>query len=536
MYKLMIVEDEPLARAAIMKIIDFSTFGFEVVAVCEDGQEAWEKYLALLPDLVITDICMPFVSGLELAGKIAEQGRGTRVIILTGYDDFNYARQAITHQVSDYVLKPITSKEFSQVLQNAATALTEQKQLQEQIQIARRELQLVTPLARDQLLNRLIQGTVEPTSIQGELETFGLPLSQSLYQISLVSINNLKDTLTQLNVNTELLQFMLANIISELAASEKGFITFTLSDGRLAILASAPIAADLYSKHQDLAESVFQTLKQTLGVKVTIALGDTTDELSTLETSYKSAVKCLSYKDLLPQSTIITPQTLQKKNLHFAFDSFAEELLLLIRLQDQEKLQNLVKRTTSTLRLSGMPKSTLLSECQQVLHKIRRILLPEAGIEEQDWIVDWPPEEKEIDFYPLLEQWLGNFSNQATKVLKSSRHGTSQRLGAMATEYIKENYSNSHLSLMEVCQHLSVSMSYFSLFFKESTGKTFIEYVTELRMEKAKELLSSTDLMLYTVAERVGYENPAYFTVAFKKNAGVSPKEYRKTYGRKASR
>ena len=104
----------------------------------------------------------------------------------------------------------------------------------------------------------------------------------------------------------------------------------------------------------------------------------------------------------------------------------------------------------------------------------------------------------------------------------------------MAMEYIKENFSQSGLSLMTVCSYLSVSMSYFSIFFKENTGKTFIEYLTDVRMDKARELLANSDMMLYSIAEKVGYDTSAYFTVAFKKNNGMNPKEYRKTFGRKA--
>jgi len=128
MYKLMIVEDEQLARDAIMHSINFAACGFVVAAVCEDGKEAADKYYKMLPDLVITDICMPFVSGLELAGMIAEAGHGTPVIIITGYDDFNFARTAISSHVSEYILKPVTSKELAAVLVKYKNILDEQAQ------------------------------------------------------------------------------------------------------------------------------------------------------------------------------------------------------------------------------------------------------------------------------------------------------------------------------------------------------------------------------------------------------------------------
>lgn len=116
--------------------------------------------------------------------------------------------------------------------------------------------------------------------------------------------------------------------------------------------------------------------------------------------------------------------------------------------------------------------------------------------------------------------------------LGGQRNRENQRLGLLAQTYIKEHYADSQLSLMAVSNHANVSLSYFSQIFKEETGKTFVEYLTEVRMDKAKELLRSTDRMLYEIAEQVGYENPAYFTVAFKKQVGLSPRDYRKQFGK----
>jgi len=231
----MIVEDEPLARDAIMRSIDFVACDFEVVAICEDGREAAELYYKLLPDLVITDICMPFISGLQLAGLIAEAGHGTRVIILTGYDDFDYARSAISHQVSDYILKPVTSKEFAEVLANSKKVLDEQAERRNQISSAQRMLYIVSPLVRDQIMNRLVQGTVEPRSIETEAHSFGLATDKNFYILSLIELEDVGEATQLLNVSTELLQFMITNIVTELAGEGMGFFAFSLTDGKTAI-------------------------------------------------------------------------------------------------------------------------------------------------------------------------------------------------------------------------------------------------------------------------------------------------------------
>jgi AraC-like DNA-binding protein len=149
--------------------------------------------------------------------------------------------------------------------------------------------------------------------------------------------------------------------------------------------------------------------------------------------------------------------------------------------------------------------------------------------------ISWPPTDAQ-DALAAFNRRLQTLCLQCMACLGGQRNRENQRLGLLAQTYIKEHYADSQLSLMAVSNHANVSLSYFSQIFKEETGKTFVEYLTEVRMDKAKELLRSTDRMLYDIAEQVGYENPAYFTVAFKKQVGLSPRDYRKQFGKGADR
>jgi len=532
MYKLMIVEDEPLARDAIMRSIDFAASDFEVVAICEDGREAADLYYKLLPDLVITDICMPFISGLQLAGLIAEAGHGTRVIILTGYDDFNYARSAISHQVSDYILKPVTSKEFAQVLANSKKVLDEQAERRNQISSAQRMLYIVSPLVRDQIMNRLVQGTVEPRSIETEAHSFGLATDKNFYILSLIELEDVGEATQLLNVSTELLQFMITNIVTELAGEGMGFFAFSLTDGKTAILGSGDDEGTLSRTLRSLCVNTHDTIMQALKLPVTIGIGKIVFSLSNLKDSYNEALKCLNYKFLMPADYIIAPEDLKQQIRLFDFDKFKEEIFLQIRLQDEGKIHELVENMIQTVQLSSMTKKDIQYEYSSIVNRLVSGIRSENANDSFEASTPFP-DENGADYLPRMKTWLENFCCECVEFLRTERHGGVRRLSVMAMEYIKDNFADSGLSLMTVCNHLSVSMSYFSTFFKENAGKTFIEYLTEVRMDKAKELLTNTDMMLYSIAEKVGYENPAYFTVAFKKNNGMNPKEYRKTFGRR---
>ena len=239
MYKLMIAEDEALARDAIMRMIDFAAYGFEVVAVCEDGQQAFEAYTRQKPDLVITDINMPFVSGLELAARIDAAGLGTRVIIITGYDDFNYARQAIRSKVASYVLKPVTPDEFREVLQEARKALDEQVARLQLIRDTQRTIHRQNPLVRDQILNRIVQGAADIGEVAADLRTFGIDPDRMAFLLSLVQIDQPQQAAQSLNVNEQLLRFMVLNVCEELAQDVPGFMAFVMPDGTAALIVIA---------------------------------------------------------------------------------------------------------------------------------------------------------------------------------------------------------------------------------------------------------------------------------------------------------
>lgn len=533
MYKLMIVEDEPLARDAIMRSIDFAACDFEVVAICEDGREAADLYYKLLPDLVITDICMPFMSGLQLAGLIAEAGHGTRVIILTGYDDFDYARSAISHQVSDYILKPVTSKEFAEVLANSKKVLDEQAERRNQISSAQRMLYIVSPLVRDQIMNRLVQGTVETRSIETEAHSFGLATDKRFYILSLIELEDVAEATKLLNVSTELLQFMITNIVTELAGEGMGFFAFSLTDGKTAILGTGDDEGILTRQLRDLCLHTHDTILQALKLPVTIGIGRMVVSLSQLKDSYNEALKCLNYKFLMPADYIIAPEDIKQQIRQFDFDKFKEEIFLQVRLQDEAKIHEYIENMIQTVQLSCMSKKDIQYEYSSIVNRLVSGLRSENANDSFGAGAPFP-DENGADYLPRMKAWLENFCHDCVEYLRTERHGGVRRLSVMAMEYIKENFADSDLSLMTVCSHLCVSMSYFSTFFKENAGKTFIEYLTEVRMEKAKELLANSDLMLYAIAEKVGYENPAYFTVAFKKHNGMNPKEYRKAFGRRA--
>jgi len=311
-----------------------------------------------------------------------------------------------------------------------------------------------------------------------------------------------------------------------------GFFAFSLTDGKTAILGSGDDEGTLSRTLRSLCLNTHDTILKALKLPVTIGIGKIVFSLSNLKDSYNEALKCLNYKFLMPADYIIAPEDLKQQIRLFDFDKFKEEIFLQIRLQDEGKIHELVENMIQTVQLSSMSKKDIQYEYSSIVNRLISGIRSENANDSFEASAPFP-DENGADYLPRMKTWIENFCCECVEFLRTERHGGVRRLSVMAMEYIKDNFADSGLSLMTVCNHLSVSMSYFSTFFKENAGKTFIEYLTEVRMDKAKELLTNTDMMLYSIAEKVGYENPAYFTVAFKKNNGMNPKEYRKTFGRR---
>jgi two-component system response regulator YesN len=531
MYKLMIAEDEALARNAILKLIDFQKQGFEIVAVCEDGQQAVQAYLEKSPDLVVTDICMPFVSGLQLAEMIAKAERGTQVVILTGYDDFNFARQAINSQVARYILKPVTPAEFEEVLAQARKKLDEQADRRHQIATAQRQLHMSNPIVRDQLLNRLVQGSADSSAIGAELEPFGISRQASHYLMAIVQVENLSEAASAMKVNSQLVQFMVANVAAELTASYPGIVAFQLTDGRTSLIGAMDDPAGLGRQMRDLSRQIRNSVQQVLNIKLTIGGGNPVPSLDLVRTSYLSAQRCLDHRILMPDFSIIFPDDIRIQAQAIDLTELEDKIILQVRLLEEVKVGEAIDKYVQALRLSGRSKPDIQFERNRMAGRLATAVHSESGGQEPalDPIMI---ANDDSSFLERFKSWLKDYCLACIKLLRSRRGSESQRISALACQYIQDHYADSQLSLLEVCNYTAVSLSYFSQLFKEETGKTFVEYLTEIRMEKAQELLRNSNRLLYDIAELVGFANPAYFTAAFKKHVGLSPRDYRKQFGR----
>ena len=428
MYKILLVDDEILVREAIRDKMKWEMLGFELVGDCENGKDAIAFLQNQAVDVVLTDIYMPYVDGLGLSKHIHEHYPETSIIIFSGYNDFEYAQRALRYNVAEYILKPVTAKELSLVLQKMKEKLDSKRQEKEQLNeltkahqsYVKNETYIVA-----KILSNLIKGSVDVAASLRGLSELGIEIRGKAHRVAIVEIDDRESSLFLDEEKRKRLRsslsYAICNIAGEILEKNELGIAFLDADGLVNLLFFTDEIVDFSERVTDVCRQIqVEVSHASKEVYLSIAIGIYANVLEELHKSYESALDALSYG--------------QSKN---------ENVIL-----DMEK------------------------------------------------------------------------------VVRS----TKERQTLLAIEYLHKNYGNSELTLKDVCEHLGISTSHFSSLFKEETGMTFLKYLNNIRMEKAKQLLRETDLKNYEIAERVGFRDPHYFSIAFKKKTGKTPGKYGKEH------
>ena len=444
MYQIMLVEDEMLVRESMAQNTNWDKFGFAPPHVFENGRQALEQLESVLPDVVITDICMPFVDGLELARNIYEKFPDTIVVVLTGFSEFSYAQKAIRYHVHDYLLKPVSPKEFDQLLENLSAELSR----------------------RD---NR-----------------------QGLYSRAVLADEVLKD---------HFFQGLLQSVM---------------------LIVSGDETAELMARTAAGARHL-RAVMQEAEITAPIGIGGAYAGLDGLRQSAQEAQHALGYAFSTGETLLFDPE-LRKSSGSLQTDDCPTAAQIASTLQSGSGSRAL--ELTGTLFTCMRRRRVHESECRPVLQRLQ-ILVASHLTREQ--LLRAPAMLLPQQGYALEEVRLSveRLEGYILQCQAQQNDTPAARCGRLAVAYINEHYADCDLKLPDVLEHLGVSRSYFSTVFKEKTGQSFVEYLTNLRMEKAKEYLRETGLCTYEIAERIGFADPHYFSLTFRRRTGMTPRQYR---------
>lgn len=529
MYKVLLVDDEVVVREGIKERINWSELGLVCIGDCENGMEAMEAVDLLLPDVVLTDINMPFVDGLELTRYISEHHPFTKVIILTGYDDFSYAQQAIKLRVKDFILKPITARELHKVLEKVTAEMNEDKRKREDLDRLKIQLNESLPLLKERFLERMATSSIHHREREERIRFFRIALNTPYYLAIAIDIDYFpKD---HQNADKELLRFAMFNVIQEVIEQEVGSIAFRTRDEKVIVILSSEDEEPLFDIAQSVAEQMRHLIESYLRFTVTIGIGRSCKSLNHFPQSFESAMAALEYRFLLGTGKVISIMDMEG---HHAATSgeyqedWERKLISCMRTGTESEL----KLTLQTIIQQYKNSFPSIQQCYIHIQKLIISLirdLNQLGLQEVDIFGEVNPITHIYQFQTLeeMEVWLFDCCRHAINTIVEQRDDYCSSQVRAAELYLKQHYSDEDLSLSRICKYVHMSTSYFSSVFKSQTGKTFVEYLTGERISNAKELLKFTSLKTYDIASRVGYQDPHYFSMLFKKITGDSPTEYR---------
>ncbi len=527
--KVFLVEDESVIREGLRDHIPWEQYGFSLVGEAGDGEMALPMIRKLRPDVLITDIKMPFMDGLSLSEIVKEEFPKIRIIIISGYDDFEYARQSIRVGVDQYLLKPVTRMTMRKILLEIKEKI-EKEVGQQDYQIKyREELREFEQFSLRRFFEKLLAGRLSPKEIYENAAELSLELTASCYNLILFSIYEKEGVSGEwyTRKQEEIFHFFLRS---------PRYILFRLNVNGYGVLVKGE-----RSQMEDLVESSLDCFQKTFGgeernVEWHVAVGTAVERLSMLPQCYREANHYFAYRFILPGLHLFSAGTLsgyltapeENKLESVDFMQMDPEIIreFLSRGEEQEIhdfVESYLHGIQNALRSRMFRSYVVLNIRFAAVAFLESIGADKSEYQEEMERIVSVMRDEESEVFPYFVAML-KMSMGIREAISSNQGKTMLK---KALEYIDEHYSSDSLSLSLVAEQIGMSANYFSAIFSQNMEKTFIEYVTEKRIDKAKKLLRQTDKSTREIAKAVGYKDAHYFSFVFKKLQGRSPREYR---------
>lgn len=547
MLKIFLAEDEVIVRETIKRMIPWENLGFELVGEAADGEMALPLLLRQKPDLLITDIKMPFMDGLTLAKVAKKEIPGLKVVILSGYDDFNYAKQAINIGVEDYLLKPITKNALIERLTEIRSRYEHEKTQKEYYEKFHREMQAYEKNSSRDFFEALVSGSMDMMEIYRRSEKLGLDIVAEAYNVLIFTMNCEEDFSGQREGYSEWEAESL-ELLEEFFSENTSAMLF-----RCNIFSYGVLIKGQKETIGENTRSCVSEIQRILDRKEQkrqwfVAAGEPVERLSQIRKSYYSASRAFSQRYLYDENILYYDEmaSMEKKNVteddstylqkvdvnalnpailqKFLSNGLLEETENFVKdyfyAIGQEPLESLVFRNYVTLNVRF-----------SVMSFLKEIGCDTRTLEQEDTEDVLSESSKSLENAIAYAE---KIISQAIALRDQNSGNKNRSILKTAVDFIDSHYMEEDMSLNKAANAANVSANHFSALFSQNMGQTFIEYLTNLRMNKAKEYLRCTGMRSSEIAGEIGYKDAHYFSYLFKKTQGMTPSDYRKAREEKA--
>ncbi|MDF2927034.1 MAG: AraC family transcriptional regulator [Paenibacillaceae bacterium] len=531
--KMIIADDEYNVREGLKEVVAWDRLGIEVVATAEDGIELLEHCQALKPDIVLTDIRMPELDGLQVADFLRSAGYPVRIIIISGVQDFHYAKKALHLQADGYILKPVGVEELEQTVSEAAESIRSQRRKEEQELKLAQQLKENLPALRERFLAELVTGMVRnQTELADKLHFFGLmQLAEGRIVAAVLEIDNYEEAVQRFTEeNKQLIMFSVTNILEEIAQRHRSCVVFSPRENHFVALFHS--REDNALPHMDAIALMLDSTSTYLKMSLSAGVGNPVEAIAEVQYSYQEAQTALDYRFFTGHGTIVSIGDFGERRMQInSSRMYAEqnELIHYMKLGKEEEVSRAISSIFEQLgRESNCSISYVQSIAVEMVNQAYRSL-HELGEKVENVLPGWPEIMAELYSQHHLTDlivWLQQLFRTMTRFFLQKNNQKNSRTIRKIKEIIAQHYME-NITMSRLAEEVFMSPNYISQIFRQETGTTVTEYVTKVRMEAAKELLKSPDLKILQVAEMIGYETAAYFSTVFKKYTGMYPQKYR---------
>lgn len=524
MLKVMIVDDEAIFRDYLRAVIDWEALGFTICSEAKHGVEALECVEQQKPDIALIDITMPFMNGLQLAEQLCNKYPSISIVLITGHNEFEYARTALKIGVNDYILKPFSKDEL--LLTLVKLQQKHQKAYEERLTMHENNA-----LLKENLFNKLIQRDNDrsKTEVVKKLNQFGVVFHKPLFVVACIEIDQM-DLKWSSASERALMKYAVTNILDESLEESRNHYIFNGPEGRIICL------TEHYGQHvnesTDLEgfKKLCMLIKKYLKFTVTIGVGRSKQDIEGIALSYLEALEALQAKFIYGYDRVLPYNTELDKQVNGAYypTDINDELLIQLRRHDWIRVEQKLDEIFEMIVVKKLSMDYVYVICMGLI-SITLSYITESGHPIEDCFGESFYPYSEIKSFDTSEQtfvWLKQLFKKTIDYTSKHKNTRSSKIAKSAKEYIEKNYMNPNLQLEHIAQHVFINASYLRAVFKKEIGITVFDYIMQCRMLKAKELLVGNAYRMSDIAEAVGYSDPSYFSKSFKKYFGYSPSEY----------
>jgi two-component system response regulator YesN len=544
MFKVLIIDDEPIIRKGIRNIVNWENYGCEVCGEAGDGFEGKKLITELKPEIIITDIKMPEFDGLSMISEVNKIVPDSKIIILTGYRDFDFAREAVELGAFEYLLKPTKIEELNAVIARAVKELRLIHDKTAEMEKMRHMYEKNLPFIKEKLLSNMIYGNcsdVDATMRQAqslgmEIDKFVLGIVECDEKDTHNSEGEI-DTANKQNIQqSQLYQFGIISTIEEVFSEKFGVLCVSINYRRVAFVLQIKNESDILQDEINTKCTYLQNIiRNCFGFTISVALSTQGKGYKQLPEKLKECEEALEHKFYLGANSVIFYNDLSNFFKYTDYTVLTDKQKALIdnvKAGNEDLVEESLAELTEAVNSLGNSDKDYIKNFYfntiSLINSIRLSVTSGGNQSNGTTLANLYKMVEKCDNLSDLNSVLKDAAKQTVAKVHSYNNNNMKLLLRRAVDYIENHYME-QVTLSQVAEKLYVSNFYLSRMFKKELGINFIDYLNKLRIEKAKKLLSDAKYKTYEVAEAVGVPNSHYFSKLFRKYVGMTASEYRES-------